>query len=139
LNQNRALVFCFDAFSSREPVSTPDQVRGRLSLENALFDRNDEASDQSCDFVQMLGIMFRNGLREPNQAFVITQGRNVAGYDRRNRPEENGLGVGHGITSRKAGARTTFIGKSVFLALGSWRNGMTGSRFTDRRTRAKPM
>jgi uncharacterized protein (DUF1330 family) len=28
LNQNRALVFCFDAFSSREPVST--------SLENAL-------------------------------------------------------------------------------------------------------
>jgi hypothetical protein len=27
---------CFDAFSSREPLSTPDQVRGRLSLENAL-------------------------------------------------------------------------------------------------------
>jgi hypothetical protein len=26
----------FDAFSLREPVSTPDQVRGRLSLENAL-------------------------------------------------------------------------------------------------------
>jgi hypothetical protein len=25
------------AFSSREPVPTPDQVRGRLSLENALF------------------------------------------------------------------------------------------------------
>jgi hypothetical protein len=35
LNQNRALIFCFDAFSSREPVSIPDQVRGRLSLENA--------------------------------------------------------------------------------------------------------
>jgi hypothetical protein len=29
LNQNRALIFCFDAFSSREPVST--------SLENALI------------------------------------------------------------------------------------------------------
>src|SRR5262249_51954908 len=28
--------FCFDAFSSREPVSIPDQVRDRLSLENAL-------------------------------------------------------------------------------------------------------
>jgi hypothetical protein len=28
LNQNRALVYCFDAFSSREPVST--------SLENAI-------------------------------------------------------------------------------------------------------
>src|SRR3954465_7103469 len=26
----------FDAFSSRKPVSTPHQVRGRLSLENAL-------------------------------------------------------------------------------------------------------
>jgi hypothetical protein len=26
----------FDAFSSREPVSTPHQVRGRLSLENAI-------------------------------------------------------------------------------------------------------
>jgi hypothetical protein len=26
----------FDAFSSREPVSTPDRVRGRPSLENAL-------------------------------------------------------------------------------------------------------
>jgi len=26
----------FDAFSWREPVSTPDQVRGGLSLENAL-------------------------------------------------------------------------------------------------------
>jgi hypothetical protein len=30
--------FSFDAFSSREPASTPDQVRGRLSLENALTD-----------------------------------------------------------------------------------------------------
>src|SRR6266851_6617106 len=27
---------CSDAFSSREPVPTPHQVRGRLSLENAL-------------------------------------------------------------------------------------------------------
>ena len=36
LNQNRSSSFCFDGFSSREPVSTPDQVRGRLSLENAL-------------------------------------------------------------------------------------------------------
>src|ERR1700674_809095 len=34
LSQRRA-VSCSDAFSSREP--TPDQVRGRLSLENALF------------------------------------------------------------------------------------------------------
>jgi hypothetical protein len=34
LNQNRALVFCFYAFSSREPVST--------SLENALGIRLDD-------------------------------------------------------------------------------------------------
>src|ERR1700730_13274604 len=31
----------FDAFSSREPVSTPHQVRGRLSLENALLPDRD--------------------------------------------------------------------------------------------------
>src|ERR1700692_1991459 len=36
MNQNRAPAFCFDASSSREPASTPHQVRGRLSLENAL-------------------------------------------------------------------------------------------------------
>jgi hypothetical protein len=35
----------FDAFSSREPVSTPDQVRGRLSLENAPACSTDEFSD----------------------------------------------------------------------------------------------
>src|ERR1700748_1046905 len=28
--------FLFDAFSSREPVSMPDQARDRLSLENAM-------------------------------------------------------------------------------------------------------
>jgi hypothetical protein len=34
-----ALASCFDAFSSREPVPIPDQVRDRLSLENALVKR----------------------------------------------------------------------------------------------------
>ena len=34
--RTEALDSCFDAFSSREPVSNPDQVRGRLSLENAI-------------------------------------------------------------------------------------------------------
>jgi hypothetical protein len=29
-------VFYFDAFSSREPAATPPQMRGRLSLENAV-------------------------------------------------------------------------------------------------------
>jgi hypothetical protein len=101
-------------------------------LEIALFDRDDEASDQPCDFVQMCGIMFCNGSRQPDQALVITQGRDVAGYDRRNRPEENGLGVGHGITSQETGTSPNFIGKSVFLALGSWRESAAGSRFPDR-------
>jgi hypothetical protein len=36
LNRNGGSTSLFDAFSSREPVSTPHQVRGRLSLENAL-------------------------------------------------------------------------------------------------------
>ena len=36
IRTDHAPVSCFDAFSLREPVSTPDQVRGRLSLENAL-------------------------------------------------------------------------------------------------------
>jgi hypothetical protein len=36
LNHDRALSFCFDAFSSREPMST--------SLENALNDRNNTQS-----------------------------------------------------------------------------------------------
>jgi hypothetical protein len=34
--RTEALIFCFDAFSSREPASTPHQVRGRLSHENTL-------------------------------------------------------------------------------------------------------
>src|SRR5476649_1646985 len=36
LNRNGGSTSLFDAFSSREPVSTPHQVRDRLSLENAL-------------------------------------------------------------------------------------------------------
>ena len=38
--RTEALKPSFDAPSSREPVSTPDQVRGRLSLENAIVSRN---------------------------------------------------------------------------------------------------
>jgi hypothetical protein len=75
-----------------------------IDLECGLFDRNGETPDQSCDFVQMLGIVFFNRLRQPNQTFVITQGWDVAGDDRRNRPDEDGLAVGHGITFRKTGA-----------------------------------
>jgi hypothetical protein len=41
-----AAIGFFDAFSSREPVPTPHQVRGRLSLENAY------ASQQTVDGLQ---------------------------------------------------------------------------------------
>jgi hypothetical protein len=34
--ENSSCAFLFDALSSREPAATPDQVRGRLSLENAM-------------------------------------------------------------------------------------------------------
>jgi hypothetical protein len=51
LNQNWALIFCFDAFSSREPVST--------SLENALGARfqnqKRELSAKCCDFREPIG------------------------------------------------------------------------------------
>jgi hypothetical protein len=40
-------LFPFDAFSSREPESTPDQVRGRLSLENALAGSDDDPGGAS--------------------------------------------------------------------------------------------
>src|SRR5580692_314495 len=38
---SRRVKSLFDAFSSREPVPTPHQVRSRLSLENALGRRHD--------------------------------------------------------------------------------------------------
>jgi hypothetical protein len=60
--------------------ATARDHRLMIDLENALFDRDDEAPDQPCDLVQMLGIMLRNGSRQPDQAFVIAQGRDVAGY-----------------------------------------------------------
>jgi hypothetical protein len=39
LNQSRGANRLFDAFSSREPVTTPDRVRGGLSLEKRLWKR----------------------------------------------------------------------------------------------------
>src|SRR6266496_4248410 len=57
LNRNGALFPCFDAFSSREPVSTPDQVQGRLSLENALIGRG-----QIIDDLANVGIVDRRAI-----------------------------------------------------------------------------
>src|SRR6266705_2386310 len=44
IESERRLSFLFDAFSSREPVSTPDHVRGRLSLENAVVEWKRDAN-----------------------------------------------------------------------------------------------
>jgi hypothetical protein len=44
---------------------------GRWWLECDLFDRNGEPSDQFRNFVQLLGILRLNRLREPDEAFVI--------------------------------------------------------------------
>ena len=62
----------------RVPVAEPPpEVR-----ESRLLDRHGEPGDQPRDLIQMLRIMLFNGLREPKQAFVVTHGGNVAGYNR---------------------------------------------------------
>jgi hypothetical protein len=101
-------------------------------LESDLFDRNGKAPDQSRHLVKLRGILFFNGLREPNQAFIVAQGRDVTRHDRRNGPDENGLGVWHRIISRKTPARPNFVGKLVFLTLGSCHSDMSGSRLPER-------
>jgi hypothetical protein len=47
LKQNRRSASYFDAFSSREPVSTPHQVRGKLLLENATSRAPERVENQS--------------------------------------------------------------------------------------------
>ena len=65
----------------RTPASGP-LTMARKSL---LLDRHSEPGDQSRDLIQMLGIMLFNGAREPKQAFLVTQGGNVAWDNRRYR------------------------------------------------------
>jgi hypothetical protein len=45
IESERGSIYCFDAFSSREPVSIPDRVRNGLSLENALLRRHSGARE----------------------------------------------------------------------------------------------
>jgi hypothetical protein len=76
-----------------------------------LFNRDREPADQPCNLVQMLGIMFLDGVREPQQAFVVAQIGNIARHDRRHGSEQVGSqqigsqqvgGKGwHRISSRK--------------------------------------
>jgi hypothetical protein len=83
--------------------------------ESRLFDRYGEPGDQPRDFIQMLGIMRFNGLREPKQAFVVTHGGNVAWNNRRYRADQVGNGW-HRNSSREARRHR------AFSAIGSnWR------------------
>jgi hypothetical protein len=68
-----------------------------------LFDRNREPPDQPRNLVQMLGILIPDGLREPNDAFVIAHRGYVVWDHRRHRPYASGQDVWHRITSSKSG------------------------------------
>jgi hypothetical protein len=54
------LVFCFEACSLREPVPTPDQVRGRLSLENALIKPAAKKKKDQLSLAQYWGMLLAN-------------------------------------------------------------------------------
>ena len=56
-------------------------ARNFIDLESDLLDRNREPPDQPRNLVQMLGIVIPDGLREPNEAFVIAQRGYVARND----------------------------------------------------------
>src|SRR6202012_1550486 len=61
-DEGLALAFCFDAFSSREPVPIPDQVRDRLSLKDALInrglaDRGAEIRFQEIEIAALIGLL----------------------------------------------------------------------------------
>src|SRR4051812_24438112 len=46
-----------------------------------LFDGHGEPTDQPCKFIQLSGIVVRDGLCEAEQAFIIAHQRDVAGDD----------------------------------------------------------
>src|SRR6266850_6405753 len=86
------------------PVAEPPPV----ARESLLLDRHGEPGDQPRDFIQVLGIMRFNGLREPKQAFVVTQGGNVAWDDRGNRAYQVGRNGWHRISSHETRHDRTF-------------------------------
>jgi hypothetical protein len=74
-----------------------------LGVECALFDGDGEPSDQPRHLVQLVGVMLLDGLRKPDEAFVVAHRRDVAGNDRGGVFDEIGLDVWHRITSAKSG------------------------------------
>src|SRR5437868_15460596 len=81
----------------RAPAAEPPPE----ARESRLLDRHGEAGDQPRDLIQVLGIMFFNGLREPKQAFVVTHGGNAAWDERRYRPDQVGHNGWHRISSHE--------------------------------------
>src|SRR5258705_11500569 len=66
IESERGSISCFYAFSSRETVSTPHQMRGRLSLENALaYDSRPDLAPHPLHAEQRGGAGFR-GLHTPD-------------------------------------------------------------------------
>src|SRR2546421_3183163 len=70
-----------------------------LFVWNDLFDRNREPPDQPCNFVKLLGIVALDGLRQPNETFVVAHRGYVGWNDRGHRPHEIDQDIYHRITS----------------------------------------
>jgi hypothetical protein len=70
-----------------------------LDLNPILFDRNGQSPDQPREFVQIVGILLPDRLREPSEALVVAHQGDVTGNDRRRSPHEIGLDVWHLVTS----------------------------------------
>ena len=83
-----------------------------------LFDRHGEPPDQPRDFVQMVGIVRRDGSREPNEALVIAHLGDVW-EGRRCWSHREGPDVWHRITSWRTPAPSNVRCECVFLRLGS--------------------
>jgi hypothetical protein len=91
-------------------------ARHFIDLECDLLDRNREPPDQPRKLVQMLGIVIPDGLREPNEAFVIAHRGYVARNERRHRFPQIGQDTWHRITSMKSGTMERRRGMSLFSA-----------------------
>lgn len=88
------------------------RARSRLAGNAGLFDRHGEPPDQPRDFVQMVGIVLRDGLCKPNQALVIAHLGGVWN-GRRRWPHREGPDVWHRITSWRIPARHQVCGANT--------------------------
>lgn len=92
------------------------RARPRLAENAGLFDRHDEPPDQPRDFVQMVGIVRRDGSRKPNEALVIAHLGDVW-EGRRRWSHREGPDVWHRITSWRIPEPSRVRCECVFLGL----------------------